>query len=136
MDVDFGSDHHRFLMQGSVDKLKLYLQVALQEWSKLSTVKAYKIENEEGKTPRFILYWGTDPALTDLIPTFNWDVESTAVVVGAWLRQLDKSLLPHEPDTDGSTAVGVRIYNEKWGAVGGSFYGIAAIEPHWLEYGK
>lgn len=62
-------------------------------------------------------------------------MEKLAIVDFAvnWLATADYG---KQPDHDGDNGKGWTIYNENWGHVFGSFYGVIAIKPTWAMYGK
>ena len=133
---NFGSDHHRFDMQGTWPKLGLMLSFAYQEfYGHAKQARYYMEEYRDGKPPRLILFWNEDPNMT-MYPIFKMDAGASQTFVRAWLESLEPEAAGDEPRTDGSTEVGVRVYNEKWGHVAQSFYAFVAIEPVWLVFGK
>lgn len=60
--------------------------------------------------------------------------EDLAMFVEGWLSE---QVYPPEPDLDGSCSKGFRIYNERYGRVGGcGDYSFIAIQPEWAEHHK
>lgn len=134
---DFSNDHHRFDMQGTIPKLGSFLSVAYQEfYGSAKQARFYSVQEREGQPPRLILFWGGDNPPKDVHPIFAMNPGASQGFVRAWIDSLDPSEAGEEPDTDGSTEIGVRVYNEKWGQVANSPYAFVAIEPVWLVYGK
>lgn len=78
------------------------------------------------------LYWhAKEPEVQAfLVPLGH---EAATAMIKEWLNAQDYGTAP---DTDGSRVKGWRVYNEHWGHVNGSFYGFAAVAPHWIIYGK
>jgi hypothetical protein len=133
----YWSDHHRFDLQGTQDKLGLMLSYAYQEWyGRATQARFYTVdETRENEPPRLILFWHEDPSLKQH-PIFAMDAGASQGFVQAWLKSLDRKVVGREPDTDGSTKIGVRVYNERYGFVMKSAYAFVAIEPVWLVFGK
>lgn len=87
----------------------------------------------ETQHPRLIFFWH-DPQKegAQKLP-FKMSVEDAIPFAWSWLQKQDYQ---REPDHDGDNGKGFAVYNEAWGHVGNSYYGICAISPQWAWYGK
>ncbi len=89
---------------------------SLEEWSKACTAaRSLAVRVPVQKLP----YTLQQQAMAD----FAWH----------WLGTADYG---PEPDTDGMTKPGWRIYCERWGRVGSSAYSFLAVQPVWATYSK
>ncbi len=78
-------------------------------------VEAHKLDRD-GK--RLILFWAEAPDSHPLPAPLEGD--ALAAFVKAWLQNVDYG---REPDIDGSTGKGCRVYNEAWGYITGELSG-------------
>lgn len=98
-------------------------------------VEAWSVDND-GK--RLVLYWiapeaGETRNSVHPLPA-PMELAQIATFVESWLATVDYG---PEPDTDGSTDKGSRVYCQNWGHIDGHGWGsFVAIEPEWLVYGK
>lgn len=90
----------------------------------------------------FVLLWhednlmdrgSTKPALA--LP-FKMAWKECSDMAWGWLQEQPKERYTDYIDHDGSDGKGFHIYNEDWGHVAGSHYGILAVQPIWAWYGK
>lgn len=83
------------------------------------------------RAPRLVLYWTESSRATALPAPLEGD--ALVAFVKAWLDTADYG---SEPDIDGESSRGCRVYNEDWGQVDHEWQAFAAIEPYWLMHGK
>jgi hypothetical protein len=88
------------------------------------------VEAEDG-IHSLILFWHHDPKSTPLPYPINLD--GAIEFIKGWL---DTAEYGKQPDHDGDNHPGWRLFNESWGHVFGSCYGILMIQPAWAMYGK
>lgn len=67
---------------------------------------------------------------------YAMDWKAAADLAWGWLQERRHEEYREDLDHDGSNGKGFRVYNEDWGHVAGSFYGILAVLPVWAWYGK
>lgn len=92
--------------------------------------------DREGK--RLILFWSAsnDSGSASRIHPLpsSMGLKRAVDFVQDWLDAVDYG---PEPDTDGSTGKGSRVYSESWGHIDGhGWASFVAIEPEWIVYGK
>ena len=87
----------------------------------------------ETQHSRLIFFWHNPDWKTAQELPFKMDIDDAINFAWGWLSKQDYG---EEPDHDGSSGKGFAVYNETWGHVGGSFYGICAVSPQWSWYGK
>lgn len=121
-------DNKQFDIVGRSDRqLELAIEIAFTDEYSLNSAIGYEI-----KDGRFILY---SAAHKDMIKTpFPMNFKFAISMIKEWLKITEPRT--KEPNTDGSTALGFRVYCESWGHVDGKWEAFAAIEPIWLVYGK
>jgi hypothetical protein len=101
----------------------------------------------EHPTKGFILLWHEDKFLfeqptkiTEILSAnklpYAMDEKAAADLAWGWLSERKDSEYQEWCDHDGSDGHGFRIYNEAWGHVAGSHYGILGVIPVWAWYGK
>lgn len=95
------------------------------------------VYGQEPKPLRMIFFARSYPApidMTDRI-SFPFTADSTVAAEFAtrWLKECE---YPKEPDTDGSTKNGWRVYSERYGKIDGETSAIIAVAPLWAVYGK
>lgn len=78
-----------------------------------------------------ILLWHEEGAAVPL--PFPLDLTGVTQFVQNWLKVVDYG---PQPDIDGSSDHGWRVFTERWGHVAGFHYAIVAIQPEWALYGK
>lgn len=97
--------------------------------------KAWSVDMD-GK--RMVLYWtvperGETRQEVHPLPA-AMELQQVASFIESWLGTVDYG---PEPDTDGSTDKGSRVYCQNWGHIDGHGWGsFVAIEPEWIVYGK
>lgn len=121
------------------EQLRLSLDIALGEApgrkakafikKKMKTNSIAYGKNEELET--LILLWNEEEGSTPFPSKLGLD-QTIAVVTGF----LDEVEPGNQPDHDGNNSIGFRVFNEDWGHVGGSPYGIVGIQPCWMMHGK
>jgi len=91
----------------------------------------------------FVLLWSADSfhtATTSSVPAnilpYAMDWKAAADLAWGWLSERKKEDYREYLDHDGSNGKGFKAYNEDWGHVAGSHYGILAVLPVWAWYGK
>lgn len=62
--------------------------------------------------------------------------KESADMAWGWLTDQPKEKYEQYLDHDGSNGKGFLVYNEYWGHVAGSHYGILGLKPVWAWYGK
>lgn len=78
-----------------------------------------------------IFYWHKD---TDTVPLpYNMTFRECADLAWGWLQ---KQNYGETPDHDGSNDRGWAVFNESWGHIDNSQYGIGAVSPQWIWIGK
>lgn len=91
------------------------------------------------RVDRLVFYWHRPESYIDCMPLITplGKLEEERFVLGVmikeWLKQIE---YPPEPRHDGDNTKGWRIFNEPWGHVMDSHYGIFAVEPVWMMHGK
>lgn len=97
-----------------------------------SKTSHYRISKD---SPTFVLYWSKpEEHQSALALPYPLKLDEAVALVAGWLRETMPS--GPEPDHDGDNGKGWRVFNEAWGHVNGSQYGICAIQPVWAMYGK
>ena len=95
------------------------------------------VYGQEAKPRRMVffkLYPHSANDKPDRIPfPFMADAAVAAEFAMRWLKECD---YPREPDTDGSTKKGWRVYSERWGRIDDDHSSIIAVAPLWAVYGK
>lgn len=83
-----------------------------------------------------VFLWHNDESkkAIPLLTPLGW--KETADLAWAWLISQPEEKYQDWLDHDGSDGHGFRVYNEAWGHVAGSHYGILAVLPVWAWYGK
>lgn len=86
-------------------------------------------------TPKGLGFFWHEPGVGIPAQSLPFPMDRTALVDFAanWLKTAPYG---ERPDIDGDSGRGWTIYNESWGHVWGSFYGVIAIKPTWALYGK
>lgn len=82
-------------------------------------------------TPTLILAWYADDGFQAL--PYPHDRDAAIQLITGWLKTVDYG---EAPDHDGSNGKGWRIFNDSWGHVAGSHYGVLGVQPAWAMYGK
>jgi hypothetical protein len=67
---------------------------------------------------------------------YAMDWKASADLAWGWLSERKENEYQEWCDHDGSDGYGFRVYNEAWGKVAGSDYGILGLIPIWAWYGK
>lgn len=67
---------------------------------------------------------------------YGMDWKASADLAWNWLQEQSDDKYKDFIDHDGDNDKGFRIYNEAWGHVADSHYGILAVYPIWAWYGK
>lgn len=62
--------------------------------------------------------------------------KEAADMAWGWLINQPEEKYDQYLDHDGSNGKGFLVYNESWGHVAGSHYGILGLKPIWAWYGK
>lgn len=120
-------DNYRFDISGA--PLSDALALAFLKYPK---VVGWSVEKREGEPPRLILYWFKSKSMTPLPAPLSG--ESVVLFVQQWIDATEWE--PKHPWSDVVTRKGVRVYNEKWGHVGGDHSAFVAIEPYQIWLGK
>jgi hypothetical protein len=83
-----------------------------------------------------VLLWFEDKSRNSipLLTPLSW--KEAADLAWSWLSNQPTEKYREYLDHDGSNGKGFRVYNEDWGHVAGSHYGILAVLPVWAWYGK
>lgn len=90
----------------------------------------------------FVLFWSQDTVLakgsqivaSKLPYSMAWKAASD--LAWGWLSERKDEEYTDWCDHDGSDGHGFKVYNEAWGRVADSNYGILAVLPVWAWYGK
>lgn len=93
----------------------------------------------DGKRKTLILFWSEDDSFEPKPSAFPSDMKGAPLetFVWNWLEDMwEKKEHGPQPNHDGHNENGWRIFNEYWGHLAGSQYGIIAIQPIWATYGK
>lgn len=90
----------------------------------------------ENASHGLVLLWHNDEArkAVPLLTPLSW--KEAADLAWTWLTNQLTENYKEYLDHDGSDGKGFRVYNEAWGHVAGSHYGILAVVPVWAWYGK
>ena len=130
-------DNRIFNVNGTGDELLLKaLELALmQEWSKSTTMEAWKIDKEKG----LILYWHADGEAIPFPSPLS--AEQLLPIVSGFLASKEAKEVTCEgwdadTDHDGCNGFGWRVYCEDWGHIGRDHYAFIAIKPAYIWYGK
>lgn len=105
------------------------LKIALRD----RKIQGYLIDPERG----MILFSSIDDTDRKRVVPFPFyaDNQFVSVFVSAWLKTT--KITEDEPDIDGDTRVGWRVYTSDWGcAEGYASNSVCAIQPFWAMYGK
>lgn len=81
-----------------------------------------------------VFLWHEEKGASKLPYAMDW--KASADLAWGWLQERRHEEYREVLDHDGSNGKGFRVYNEDWGHVAGSFYGILAVLPVWAWYGK
>lgn len=90
----------------------------------------------ERRTPTLVLLWGGNesrPGLTVNPFPAKLYANTAAAHVWTWLEQVPRG---SQPDIDGDSHQGWRLYTDGWGHVEGFHCAIVGIQPAWAMYGK
>lgn len=95
-----------------------------------------KYEQRDPRPARMVFYWSMPEASQNAhsLPFAIDAAMATDLAIG-WIEKTAEYPID-DMDCDGSTDKGWRVWNEKWGRVNGSHYGVFAISPEWVYYGK
>lgn len=128
------------------DTFKLALEIALSHHRSAShyAVIEHKAEVNEWmkgdkKRKTLVLFWADDEGFKPKPTAFPCAMKGKALVSFVWNWLEDawaKEEHGSQPDHDGSNSNGWRIFNEDWGHVAESHYGIVGIQPVWAMHGK
>jgi hypothetical protein len=95
---------------------------------------------KDSKTRKtLVLFWALDGSFKPTPSAFPCPMTGVPLneFVWNWLEHAWKSLYHgSQPDHDGDNGDGWRVFNEDWGHVADSHYGVVGIQPVWAMYGK
>lgn len=95
------------------------------------SVVGYRIDNTNPNTPKLIFYWAKSDKFHPLLVPIS--TNKLGDTIQKWLAEQDYG---NEPDIDGNSRRGFRIYTDSWGMVDGEWQTSFAVEPEWIMYGK
>ena len=123
-------DNYRFDITAR-DRLKEWIECCLAG-KHYGIVGWSKHDDKKGK--RLIFYWSDPNGVAEYHPLpSKVNAEEVSVLAESWLESVDYD---PEPDIDGHSKKGFRIFNEDWGHVDGYWEALLAISPVWAMYGK
>jgi len=128
------------------ETLKLALDIALHHEVHVThyVVIEHKIDvnewdKQDKKRTTLVLFWSNDESFKPKPSPLPFKMKGEALMsfVWSWLEDtFENDALGNEPDHDGSNSKGWRIFNETWGHVAGSHYGVVGVQPVWAMHGK
>lgn len=133
------ADNNKIDVRLDIDHLPAMLVVALST-APGNLATHYFIHKDFG----LVLLWNEDSvSLSDAVVVKPLPPMSVDDFVMGWIKQTKPEDFSTQDgwdkkydDSDVSNRKGFRMYNEDWGHVAGSFYGIVAIKPVYMWSGK
>lgn len=134
------------VVSSKYETFALAMDIALKHWRAVShyAVIDYKAESvnewldKPEKRKTMLLFWHDDESFKPRPTPLPYKMKDEVLVsfVWHWLEDYWENDPHSEPDHDGSNSHGWRVFNEEWGHVAGSHYGVVGVQPVWAMHGK